>query len=92
MELIFACLLILFAIFFYTLVKKQYQEGLDSNPMEVVQSQQGEIENIRKQLIATELTEASVKELQEETDTLTDQINTLQGNMPDPQVKKYAQE
>jgi hypothetical protein len=69
-----------------------YKEGLDSTPMDVVQSQQGEIESIRKQLLNLTISEDVVKELQDSIDTTTDQMNTLQSNIPDPQVEKYAQE
>jgi len=92
MELFFICLFILLAFFSKFLIQRFYKEGLDSNPMDVVQSQQGEIENIRKQLIETQITEESIKEIQDNADKTTDQINTLQENIPDPQVEKYAQE
>jgi len=73
-------------------LKYYYKEGLDSNPMDVVKSQQGEIESIRNQLLKLTISEDVIKELQDAIDTTTDQMNTLQSNMPDPQVKKYAQE
>jgi|OM-RGC.v1.031711863 hypothetical protein len=73
-------------------LKYYYKEGLDNTPMDVVQSQQGEIESIRKELLKLTISEDVVKQLQDDIDTTTDQINTLQTNMPDPQVKKYAQE
>ena len=69
-----------------------YKEGLDNTPMDVAQSQQGEIESIHKQLLNLTISEDVVKELQDKIDTTTDQINTLQSNIPDPQVEKYAQE
>ena len=69
-----------------------YKEGLDSTPMDVIQSQQGEIESINNQLKNLTINETVIKDLQDSADTVTDQINTLQTNMPDPQVKKYAQE
>jgi len=73
-------------------LKYYYKEGLDSTPMDVVQSQQGEIESIRKQLTDLQLSEEVIKTIQEEADNTTDQINTLQENIPDPQVEKYAPE
>jgi hypothetical protein len=73
-------------------VMTHYKEGLDSTPMDVVQSQQGEIESIRDKLSKLTINETVIKDLQDSADTVTDQINTLQANMPDPQVKKYAQE
>jgi hypothetical protein len=69
-----------------------YKEGLDTTPMDVIKTQQGDIESIKSQLSKITITQESVKELQDSADTLTDQINTLQTNLPDPQVKKYAQE
>jgi hypothetical protein len=73
-------------------LKYYYKEGLDSNPMDVTQSQQGEIENIHKQLLNVTMSEEVIKEIQDAIDTTTNQINTLQTNLPDPQVKKYEQE
>ena len=73
-------------------VMTHYKEGLDSTPMDVVQSQQGEIESINNQLKNLTINETVIKDLQDSADTVTDQINTLQSTMPDPQVKKYAQE
>jgi len=68
-----------------------YKEGLDSTPMDVTQSQQGEIESIHKQLRKLTISEIGVKELQNAIDTTTDQINTLQSNIPDEQLKKYRE-
>jgi hypothetical protein len=73
-------------------LKYYYKEGLDTTPMDVIQSQQGEIESIHKQLRELQLNEESIKEIQDAADKTTEQISTLQKNLPDPQVKKYAQE
>jgi hypothetical protein len=69
-----------------------YKEGLETTPMDVIQSQQGEIESIHKQLRELQLNEETIQEIQDAADTTTEQISTLQKNIPDPQVKKYEQE
>lgn len=71
-------------------LKYYYKEGLDTTPMDVVQSQQGEIESIRNQLLKLNITEDGINQIQSEIDTTADHMHTLQINMPDPQIKKYA--
>lgn len=75
-------------------VTNYYKEGLDTTPMDVVQSQQGEIESIHKQLINLKLNISKdvIKELQDAIDKTTDQINILQSNIPNEEVRKYIQE
>jgi hypothetical protein len=79
-------LLLLVFFLFYT---KSY-EGLTSTPQEVAQEQQGTIISLRKQVEGLTFTEASIDALQVENDTMTDQINTLQENLPDKQVEMYT--
>jgi hypothetical protein len=79
-------LLLLVFFLFYT---KSY-EGLTGSPQEVVQEQQGSIISLRKQLEGITFTEASIDALQLENDTMTDQINKLQENLPDKQVEMYT--
>jgi hypothetical protein len=79
-------LLILVFFLFYT----NSYEGLTGSPQEVVQEQQGSIISLRKQIEGLTFTEASIDALQVENDTMTDQINTLQENLPDKQVEMYT--
>ena len=79
-------LLLLVFFLFYT----NSYEGLTSSPQEVVQEQQGTIISLRKQIEGITFTEASIDALQTENDTMTDQINTLQENLPDKQVEMYT--
>ena len=88
-EWIGLCILI---IFVFVWLNYYYKEGLDNTPMEIVQSQQGEIESINKKLIELQLNKEMITEIEDEANTTMDQINKLQENIPDPQVKKYAQE
>jgi len=78
-------LLLVFFIFYTT-----SYEGLTGSPQEVVQEQQGTITSIKKQIEGLIFTEASIDALQAENDTMTDQINTLQENLPDKQVEMYT--
>lgn len=79
-------LLLLVFFLFYT----NSYEGLTGSPQEVVQEQQGSIISLRKQIEGLTFTEASIDALQVENDTMTDQINTLQENLPDKQVEMYT--
>ena len=79
-------LLLLVFFLFYT----NSYEGLTGTPQEVIQEQQGTIISLRKQIESITFTEASIDALQNENDTMTDQINTLQANLPDKQVKMYT--
>ena len=65
------------------------KEGMD-NPMSIVRDQQGDIENIHKQLSSLTITEESLKELLDKTNTQSAQIYKLQISLPDEQVKKYS--
>ncbi len=85
----FSLLLILFLFLLYLYFYKN-KEGLTGSPQEVVQAQQGTIVSLRKQIAGITLTESSIDALQTENDTLTDQINKLQENLPDKQVKMYT--
>jgi hypothetical protein len=84
----FSLLLILFLFVLYLYLYKK--EGLTGSPQEVVQSQQGTIVSLRKQIAGITFTESSIDALQSENDTMTDQINKLQENLPDKQVKMYT--
>jgi hypothetical protein len=79
-------LLLLVFFIFYT----NSYEGLTGNPQEVVQEQQGTIISLSKQISGLIFTEASIDALQNENDTMTDQLNTLQENLPDKQVEMYT--
>ena len=65
-----------------------YREGLDSSPYEMVQQQQGTIQKIHDQLKGINFSETLIKSLQDDNDTLTDQMNNLQANMPTDEPKK----
>jgi hypothetical protein len=71
-------------------LKYYYKEGFDSSPMDVVKTQQGDIETIHNQLLKVTISELGINQIQTEINTLRDQILTLQKNIPDPQIKKYA--
>ena len=79
-------LLLLVFFLFYT----NSYGGLTGSPQEVVQEQQGSIISLRKQIEGLTFTEASIDALQLEDDTMTDQINKLQENLPDKQVEMYT--
>jgi hypothetical protein len=83
----FSLLLILFLFLLYFI---NIKEGLTGSPQEVVQAQQGTITSLRKQIAGITFTESSIDALQTENDTMTDQINKLQENLPDKQVKMYT--
>ena len=78
-------ILLLFLLFF-----GQVKEGMTGSPQEVVQQQQGTITSLRKQILGITFTESSIDALQSDNDTMTDQINTLQENLPDKQVQMYT--
>ena len=86
----FSLLLILFLFLFLAYLYKKEKEGLTGSPQEVVQAQQGTITSLRKQILGITFTESSIDALQSENDTMTDQINKLQENLPDKQVKMYT--
>lgn len=70
-------LLFLCACVFYT----NYREPFDGTPMEYVQGQAGEIQQMRETIQKITLTEALLDALQSDNDQMTDQINQLQVNV-----------
>ena len=70
-------LLFLCACVFYN----NYREPFDGSPMEYVQGQAGEIQQMRETIQKITLTEALLDSLQSDNDQMTDQINQLQVNV-----------
>jgi len=65
-----------------------YHEGLDSSPYEMVQEQQGTIQKINEQLQKITFSETLIDSIQDDNDTLTNQMNKLQENLPSDEPKK----
>jgi hypothetical protein len=65
-----------------------YREGLDSSPYEMVQEQQGTIQKIHDQLQQITFSETLIQSIQDDNDTLSNQMNDLQANMPSKEPKK----
>ena len=70
-------LVLLCACVFYN----NYREPFDGSPMEYVQGQAGEIQQMRETIQKITLTEALLDSLQSDNDQMTDQINQLQVNV-----------
>ena len=70
-------LLFLCACVFYN----NYREPFDGSPMEYVEGQAGEIQQMRETIQKITLTEALLDSLQSDNDQMTDQINQLQVNV-----------
>jgi hypothetical protein len=66
----------------------RYREGMDSSPYEMVQEQQGTIQKIHDQLQQITFSETLIQSIQDDNDTLTNQMNDLQENMPSDEPKK----
>ena len=66
----------------------RYREGLDSSPYEMVQEQQGTIQKIHDQLQQITFSETLIQSIQDDNDTLSNQMNDLQANMPSKEPKK----
>jgi hypothetical protein len=58
-----------------------YREPFEGTPMEYVQGQAGEIQQLRDSIQKITLTDALVIALQSDNDQMTDQINQLQTNV-----------
>jgi Tfp pilus assembly protein PilO len=84
-------ILLLFVLFFVALGWMKQKEGFE-NPTTMSQSQQGDIASLRKQLKQITLTSESLTEVEDNIAELADQTDTLQENVPDGQVEKYAPE
>jgi hypothetical protein len=69
--------LILLFLFLY-----KNQEGLSSSPYEMVQEQAGAIQKLHDQLQTITFSETSIQVLQDDNDTLSNNMNDLQANMP----------
>jgi uncharacterized membrane-anchored protein len=65
-----------------------YRDGMDSSPYEMVQEQQGTIQKIHDQLQKITFSETLIQSIQDDNDTLTNQMNDLQANMPSDEPKK----
>ncbi len=70
-------LILLFLLFLY-----KNQEGLSSSPYEMVQEQAGAIQKLHDQLQTITFSETSIQVLQDDNDTLSNNMNDLQANMP----------
>ena len=66
----------------------RYREGLDSSPYEMVQEQQGTIQKINEQLQKITFSETLIDSIQDDNDTLTNQMNKVQENLPSDEPKK----
>ena len=84
-------ILLLFVLFFVALGWMKKKEGFD-NPTTMSQSQQGDIASLRKQLKQITITSEELIEIEDKISELADQTDTLQENVPDGQVEKYAPE
>lgn len=84
-------ILLLFALFFVALGWMKQKEGLD-NPTTLSKSQQGDIASLRKQLTQITITSEDLTDVEDKISELADQTDTLQENVPDGQVEKYAPE
>jgi len=78
--------LVVALVIFYLLYR--YREGLSSSPYEMVQEQQGTIQKIHDQLQQITFSETSIQSIQDDNDTLSNQLNDLQANMPSDETKK----
>ena len=58
------------------------QEGMSSSPYEMVQEQVGTIQKLHDQLQSITFSETSIQVLQDDNDTLSNNMNDLQANMP----------
>jgi hypothetical protein len=58
------------------------QEGMSSSPYEMVQEQVGTIQKLHDQLQSITFSETSIQVLQHDNDTLSNNMNDLQANMP----------
>ncbi len=61
---------------------------MDSSPYEMVQEQQGTIQKIHDQLQQITFSETLIQSIQDDNDTLSNQMNDLQANMPSKEPKK----
>ena len=78
---------IVIALIIFYLVYR-YRDGMSSSPYEMVQEQQGTIQKIHDQLQQITFSEALIQSTQNDNDTLTNQMNDLQMNMPSDEPKK----
>lgn len=65
-----------------------YRDGMSSSPYEMVQEQQGTIQKIHDQLQQITFSETLIQSIQDDNDTLSNQMNDLQANMPSKEPKK----
>ena len=70
-------ILLMLILFFYT-----NHEGLSSSPYEMVQEQAGSIQKINDQLKTITFSETSIQVLHDDNNTLSNNMNDLQANMP----------
>jgi hypothetical protein len=82
-------ILLLLVFFFAAVGVLKQKEGFD-NPYTISEQQQGDITSIRQQLKRITLTDDLLSEIQDKIMNLSDQTSTLQENVPDGQVDKYA--
>jgi len=82
-------ILLLLVIFFAAIGVLKQREGFD-NPYTISQQQQGDILTFKNQMKQIKLSDEFLSEIQYKIATLSDQTNTLQENIPDGQVEKYA--
>jgi hypothetical protein len=83
-------MILLFVVLFFIargLLKQK--EGFD-NPYTESQQQQGDIATLQKKLSQITISDASLTDIQNQITELSNNTSTLQKNVPDGQVKKYA--
>ena len=82
-------ILLLLVFFFAAVGLLKQQEGFD-NPYTISEQQQGDIASLRQQMNRIKLTDIFLDDIQDKIMNLSDQTTTLQENVPDGQVEKYA--
>jgi Tfp pilus assembly protein PilO len=82
-------ILLILVLFFIAKELLKQKEGFD-NPYTESQQQQGDIATLKKQLSKITISDASLTDLQNQITELSDNTSTLQKNVPDGQVQKYA--
>lgn len=78
--------LVVALVIFYLLYR--YRDGMSSSPYEMVQEQQGTIQKIHDQLQQITFSETSIQSIQDDNNTLSNQMNDLQANLPSDETKK----
>ena len=81
--------IILVILIFIFLWYRKTVEGLSGSPYEMVQEQVGNVQHIKEQLDKITFNNVIVA-LQQKNDTMTNDINTFQANIPPKEVAQYS--